>query len=478
MFTAATTGIQAEITIATIADPNSPIIAIATDKEGKESVAVIGIKDANGNTIRITGYVYLLSDGTSLELKLDSNGIPVSLTENSGKKLLFSNYSNGTITITVYDQNNNQIGTPKTVPINQHKLDEGIQLRSSLEKIEPFTTNHLASETSTDNNCTNQLLYNVILAGVKGAGLYISALALAATIIWFPATATTAVIVIAGTSIFLGTLSMLPLADVDNKVFRVFRVVQTKFEEAICVSTPGFPTNIIGCMNLLAEKVVQVFFKPCVETIPPGTPTSYIPSRPPDAWLGIGIGGNGRGNVVSTNQPGINCPGDCSNIYPTDLPVTLKATAQTGSTFKDWSGACSGTSPEDTVLMYRDKAYTAFFKQSTPDISGSWNGSWWVSSPSACSEYSGDWSANFTVTNGIISGTYTGGGYSGPVSGTWDGTTATWSVQGGGGLSFQGTVSGNSVSGTWWGGDDCYDDHWNNLGPTSGGFEGSKQTNP
>lgn len=468
MFMPAMSGNQAEIYLASISDPNSSIIAMATDKKGNETVAAIGIKDSYGNPISITGYIYYLSDGSFLELKLNDNGIPVSLSENNGNKFLFSDFTGSTVTITVYDNNNNQISPPKTVPINQRQLDEGIQLRSSIEKIETFENAHLSLYSSScGEDCTCRLLYNVILAGVKGAGLYISAVALAITIAKAPVILTGSII-IASTSFLLGTLSMFTLSDDDSEAIRIFKVLHTKFEEAICVTTPTYRQNILACMNNFAEKVVQIYFKPCNEIVPIGTPINPFPTRPKDTWLGIGIDGNGSGSVTSY-PVGINCPGDCSNIYPTDQAVTLKAIGHSGSVFKNWSGACEGTGPQDTIYMYRDKACTATFELLESDISGSWSGSWWITSPSACIGMSGGWTATFSVSNGVISGYYSGGGYSGPISGTWDGTTATWTVSGAGDLSFSGTVSGSNVTGNWWGGEDCYP-----YGPTSGGFSGSK----
>lgn len=108
----------------------------------------------------------------------------------------------------------------------------------------------------------------------------------------------------------------------------------------------------------------------------------------------------------------------------------------------------------------------------TPGFDGSWSGWWTVTAPPACAGYDGTWSATFTVTNNVISGVYTSSaGYSGTVSGTQSGGAVTWSVGGGGGgISFAGTISGNSVNGTWSGGPECY----GGSGATSGSFGGSR----
>jgi Fe-S cluster biogenesis protein NfuA len=58
--------------------------------------------------------------------------------------------------------------------------------------------------------------------------------------------------------------------------------------------------------------------------------------------LDVGLTGTGSGSVTS-EPDGINCPDECSQGYNYGTVVSLTATANTGSTFTGWSGACSGT---------------------------------------------------------------------------------------------------------------------------------------
>jgi hypothetical protein len=61
------------------------------------------------------------------------------------------------------------------------------------------------------------------------------------------------------------------------------------------------------------------------------------------------------GSVTST-PAGINCGLLCvtaSASFPTGTVVTLTATADTGSTFTGWSGACSGSSTCDYARQYQ-----------------------------------------------------------------------------------------------------------------------------
>lgn len=89
-------------------------------------------------------------------------------------------------------------------------------------------------------------------------------------------------------------------------------------------------------------------------------------------------------------------------------------------------------------------------KKST--VSGSWHGNFDTKSPEECAGEDGGWEANLVETNGKISGTYKsdlGGG--GSVSGSSTGNQTTWNIGGSGGVSYKGTISGNTVSGSFTG---------------------------
>ena len=76
--------------------------------------------------------------------------------------------------------------------------------------------------------------------------------------------------------------------------------------------------------------------------------------------LTISKAGTGTGTVTS-NPAGINCGSDCTESYLLGTSVTLTASAGAGSTFADWSGACTGVSPTCTLTMDSDKEAIATF---------------------------------------------------------------------------------------------------------------------
>jgi hypothetical protein len=51
----------------------------------------------------------------------------------------------------------------------------------------------------------------------------------------------------------------------------------------------------------------------------------------------LSIQKDGLGTVTS-DTPGINCGGDCSEIYQEGTVVTITASADPGFVFREWSG--------------------------------------------------------------------------------------------------------------------------------------------
>lgn len=74
--------------------------------------------------------------------------------------------------------------------------------------------------------------------------------------------------------------------------------------------------------------------------------------------LTVNVSGNGVGSVTS-DPPGIDCPGDCSARFVAGTEVELAATPE-GSVFLGWSDACSGTG-NCVVTLDQDATVGAFF---------------------------------------------------------------------------------------------------------------------
>jgi hypothetical protein len=83
----------------------------------------------------------------------------------------------------------------------------------------------------------------------------------------------------------------------------------------------------------------------------------------------MSVGVNGPG-VVTSDGPGINCPGDCSQSYSGGPTVTLTATPALGATFSGWAGDCAG-SPGTTCMLNMAATHTAIADFSSPTTAGS-----------------------------------------------------------------------------------------------------------
>jgi hypothetical protein len=75
--------------------------------------------------------------------------------------------------------------------------------------------------------------------------------------------------------------------------------------------------------------------------MPTGNHVAFVQYVPLQFLAQVVKTGNGIGTVVS-DLPGINCGPTCSAFYPYGTTVILTATADAGSIFGGWSGACAG----------------------------------------------------------------------------------------------------------------------------------------
>ena len=82
--------------------------------------------------------------------------------------------------------------------------------------------------------------------------------------------------------------------------------------------------------------------------------------------LAVGVLGGGEGHVDSS-PVGIDCGFDarvdCSADFPENAQVTLTATAEPGSIFTGWSGACTGSSTTCSVGMSQARSVDATFAE-------------------------------------------------------------------------------------------------------------------
>ncbi|MAT42331.1 MAG: hypothetical protein CL609_08325 [Anaerolineaceae bacterium] len=76
--------------------------------------------------------------------------------------------------------------------------------------------------------------------------------------------------------------------------------------------------------------------------------------------LTISTDGTGNGSVTS-DPAGISCENDCTEDYDYNTLITLTATPEMGSSFTEWSGACTNVTGNCLVTMDEAKSVTATF---------------------------------------------------------------------------------------------------------------------
>lgn len=75
--------------------------------------------------------------------------------------------------------------------------------------------------------------------------------------------------------------------------------------------------------------------------------------------------GDGTGKITS-NPAGINCGNDCAETYDHDEAVTMSATADPGSVFIGWGGACTGSSTTCAFVVNGERQLAAAFVVEQP----------------------------------------------------------------------------------------------------------------
>lgn len=86
-------------------------------------------------------------------------------------------------------------------------------------------------------------------------------------------------------------------------------------------------------------------------------PATSAPGQSPT--LVVSVAGAG---VVTSIPTGINCPGTCTGSYPSNMNVSLNASALPGSVFIGWTGACTNATTTCSLAMTGDRQVTANFQ--------------------------------------------------------------------------------------------------------------------
>jgi len=112
-------------------NPEDNVLAVAGKDEG-EAAAILGEKDAFGNPIKITGAIYTSEQGDTFIIDAGDDGLPTYILDSTGNKVVFTNYTDSTVEISIYNSNNELIEGPTTITVNPDDLVILKQLYSSV----------------------------------------------------------------------------------------------------------------------------------------------------------------------------------------------------------------------------------------------------------------------------------------------------------------------------------------------------------
>lgn len=116
-----------DITIAQVSgegNADNPIAFIAMTEDGVEVLGVFAEKDASGNPTAITGAFYISELTDAIIIDINSEGLPSSVTDSLGNTILFENYTDSTVDISVFDAEDNLVEGPITVEVDPLDLLE------------------------------------------------------------------------------------------------------------------------------------------------------------------------------------------------------------------------------------------------------------------------------------------------------------------------------------------------------------------
>ena len=113
-------------------NPEDNVLVVAGKDEG-EALAVLGEKDAFGNPVKITGAVYTSEQGEAFIIDAGDDGLPTYILDPTGNKVVFTNYTDSTVEISIYNSNDELIEGPTTITVDPSDLLYLKQLYSSVD---------------------------------------------------------------------------------------------------------------------------------------------------------------------------------------------------------------------------------------------------------------------------------------------------------------------------------------------------------
>jgi len=108
-------------------------VLVFAGKENGEAIVAFGEKTSDGMPKKITGVGYTAENSESLFIEIGNDGLPSTLIDSNGTKVVYSNYTDTTVEIEIYDKDNNLISGPEIVEFDQQMMSN-IKQFSQLDK--------------------------------------------------------------------------------------------------------------------------------------------------------------------------------------------------------------------------------------------------------------------------------------------------------------------------------------------------------
>lgn len=127
----------------------------------------------------------------------------------------------------------------------------------------------------------------------------------------------------------------------------------------LAITCAGFALLLTSQPSMAASVVAAL---QQTDNSPPGTASGSIMASTliTQSTLTVTKTGNGAGRIASAPS-GIDCGADCTEFYDQGTQVTLTASADPGSTFTGWQGACTGAGAVCTIFINATTTVTAVF---------------------------------------------------------------------------------------------------------------------
>ena len=209
------------------------VLALSGNDKG-EVVAILGGKDSFGNPIEITGAVYASEEGDAFIIDAGDDGLPTYILDSTGNKVVFTNYTDSTVEISIYNSNNTLIEGPTTITVNSADLVTLKQLYSSA-------------------NSKNKDAVDVAAFALKWGGF---ALEVTACLVSINSSLIPLAIKYCG-SVILSIIAMFTTNDIDNLLLSYNGILN-------CASIIFVPQDMLSCYGSIMSFFSQVINDGCL----------------------------------------------------------------------------------------------------------------------------------------------------------------------------------------------------------------------